>query len=107
MDERELAGLRTALLDFADEVFAGFARADQRANGVRYLRGLMLDGRRKSMQPMGERLGVDHQQLQQFMTSSTWDYVAVRRRLAARLIDLIDPAAWVIDDTGFVKDGDF
>jgi SRSO17 transposase len=105
MDERELAGLRTALLDFADEVFAGFARADQRANGVRYLRGLMLDGKRKSMQPMGERLGVDHQQLQQFMTSSTWDYVPVRRRLAAKVIDLIDPVAWVIDDTGFAKDG--
>jgi hypothetical protein len=25
---------------------------------------------------MAARLGVDHQQLQQFMTSSTWDYVA-------------------------------
>jgi len=105
VDERELAGLRTALLDYADEVFAGFARADQRANGVRYLRGLMLDGKRKSMQPMGERLGVDHQQLQQFMTSSTWDYVAVRRRVAGKVIDLVDPVAWVIDDTGFVKDG--
>jgi SRSO17 transposase len=106
VDERELAGLRTALLGFADEMFAGFARADQRATGLRYLRGLMLDGQRKSMQPMAERLGVDHQQLQQFMTSSTWDYVGVRRRLAARLIGLIEPVAWVIDDTGFVKDGD-
>src|SRR5689334_9074924 len=101
MDERELAGLRTALLDFADELFSGFARADQRANGVRYLRGLMLDGKRKSMQPMGERLGVDHQQLQQFMTSSTWDYVAVRRRVAAKVLEAVDPVAWVIDDTGF------
>ena len=27
--------------------------------GARYLRGLMLDGRRKSMQPMAERLGID------------------------------------------------
>jgi SRSO17 transposase len=32
----------------------------------------MLDGKRKSMQPMATRLGVDHQQLQQFVTSSTW-----------------------------------
>ena len=29
------------------------------------------------MQPMGERLGVDHQQLQQFATTSTWDPAAV------------------------------
>jgi SRSO17 transposase len=106
VDERELAGLRAELLGFADEMFAGFARADQRANGLRYLRGLILDGQRKSMQPMAARLGVDQQQLQQFMTSSTWDYVAVRRRLAARIIGLIDPVAWVLDDTGFAKDGD-
>jgi SRSO17 transposase len=105
VDERGLASVRVALEDFAGEVFSGFARSDQRATGVRYLRGLMLDGRRKSMQPMAERLGVDHQQLQQFLTSSTWDYAAVRRRLAAKAIDVVDPVAWVIDDTGFAKDG--
>ncbi|WP_371688722.1 transposase [Micromonospora sp. KC207] len=33
--------------------------------GGTYLRGLLLDGRRKSMQPMAQRLGVDHQGLQQ------------------------------------------
>jgi SRSO17 transposase len=65
----------------------------------------MLDGARKSMQPMGERLGVDYQQLQQFMTSSTWDVVGVRRRLAAKAAGLIEPVVWVIDDTGFPKNG--
>jgi len=44
---------------FADEVFEPIRRRDQRAWGVEYLRGLMLDGRRKSIQPMAERLGVD------------------------------------------------
>ncbi|MFI2312269.1 transposase [Streptomyces sp. CB00072] len=39
--------------------------------GGLYLRGLLLDGRRKSMRPMAGRLGVEHQQSQQFMTSST------------------------------------
>jgi SRSO17 transposase len=97
--------VRAALEGFAGEVFAGFARCDQRAAGTRYLRGLMLDGRRKSMEPMAERLGTDAQQLQQFVTSSTWDVVEVRRRLAARAIPLVDPVAWVVDDTGFVKDG--
>jgi SRSO17 transposase len=105
MDERELVRVRSTLEEFAGEVFAGFARCDQRETGVRYLRGLMLDGRRKSMQPMAERLGIDHQQLQQFVTSSTWDLVEVRQRLAARAIPLVGPVAWVIDDTGFVKDG--
>src|SRR4051794_3895747 len=57
------------------------------------------------MQPMADRLGVDHQRLQQFMTSSTWDFTAVRRRLAARIHDVVAPVAWVIDDTGFPKFG--
>lgn len=65
----------------------------------------MLEGRRKSMQPMGERLGVDHQQLQQFVSSSPWAVEPVRRVLAGKAIELIEPAAWVIDDTGFVKHG--
>ncbi|MFD9065849.1 transposase [Kitasatospora purpeofusca] len=63
-------------------MFAPLARRDQRAKGGLYLRGLLLEGRRKSMQPMAERLGVDHQALQQFMTSSTWPVEDVRARLA-------------------------
>jgi SRSO17 transposase len=105
VDERGLAGVRAQLEDFAAVVFAGLPRSDQRATGLRYLRGLMLDGRRKSMQPMAERLGVDHQQLQQFLTSSTWDVTVVRRRVAAAAVEMVQPQVWVVDDTGFPKDG--
>jgi SRSO17 transposase len=72
---------------------------------VTYLRGLLLDGRRKSMQPMAERLGVDHQGLQQFVSSSTWPVAEVRKRLARRAVEVISPDAWVVDDTGFPKFG--
>ena len=65
----------------------------------------MLDGRRKSMQPMAERLQVDHQRLQQFVTNSPWNVVPVRKTLSRKACDLIAPHAWVIDDTGFAKDG--
>ena len=51
-----------------------------------YTRGLLLEGRRKSMQPMAARLGeVDDQGLQQFVSDSPWDEIAVRRRLARRM----------------------
>lgn len=80
-------------------------RKDQRAKGELYLRGLLTDGRRKSMQPMAERLGVDHQGLQQFVTSSTWDYERVRASVARWAVDVIGPDAYVVDDTGFPKDG--
>ncbi|MFJ4008762.1 transposase [Streptomyces sp. NPDC090026] len=58
----ELAAVRGRLEEFASEVFTPLVRRDQRQKGALYLRGLLLDGRRKSMQPMAERLGVDHQQ---------------------------------------------
>ena len=86
-------------------MFAPLVRRDQREKGAFYLRGLLLDGRRKSMQPMAERLGIDHQQLQQFMTSSTWPVGDVRARLAWRAVRVVRPQVWVVDDTGFPKDG--
>src|SRR5438552_4115419 len=80
-------------------------RSDQRAKGQWYVRGLLSDGARKSMQPMAARLGVDHQALQQFISSSTWDYQQVRRNVARWAVDVVVRAAYVVDDTGFGKDG--
>jgi SRSO17 transposase len=97
--------VRPRLEAFAARMLGGLARADQRAKGELYVRGLMLDGKRKSMQPMAARLGVDHQQLQQFATSSTWDYGEVRRRVARWADGLVAPQAYLVDDTGFPKDG--
>jgi SRSO17 transposase len=97
--------VRPRLEAFAAEMLGGLARSDQRAKGELYLRGLMLDGKRKSMQPMAARLGVDHQQLQQFVSSSTWDHVEVARRVARWADGFVRPDAYVIDDTGFPKDG--
>src|SRR5256885_6802649 len=105
MTPEEMDQVRPRLVAFAAEMLGGLARSDQRAKGELYLRGLMLDGKRKSMQPMADRLGVDHQQLQQVVTSSTWGHVEVRRRMARWADQFIGPEAYVIDDTGFPKDG--
>jgi SRSO17 transposase len=92
-------------VEFAGQMLGVLPRADQRAKGELYLRGLLLDGRRKSMQPMAQRLGVDHQGLQQFVTSSTWDFTLVRANLARWAVPIISPDAYVVDDSGFPKDG--
>src|SRR3954451_16375709 len=105
MRPEEMDQVRPRLVAFAAEMLGGLPRSDQRAKRELYLRGLMLDGKRKSMQPMAARLGVDHQQLQQFVTSSTWDHVEVRKRVARWADDFISPDAYVIDDSGFPKDG--
>ena len=105
MREDQVAALRGELESFVAELFASLPRKDQREKSSLYLRGLMLDGQRKSLQPMAERLGIDHQQLQQFTASSTWAVEPVRAKIAGQVIPLIAPQAWVIDDTGFAKEG--
>ena len=52
MTPEELAAVGGRLEEFAAEVFAPLSRSDQRDKGATYVRGLLLDGRRKSMQPM-------------------------------------------------------
>jgi len=54
---------------------------------------------------MAERLGVDHQRLQQFIANSTWDYEQVRANVARWAANTINPRAYVADDSGFPKDG--
>src|SRR5258705_13083131 len=105
MTVEEIAEVRPRLLDFAAEMLGGLRRKDQRAAGELYARGLLTGGRRKSMVPMAERLGIDHQRLQQFITSSTWDYTAVRRNVARWFAGSQPVEALVCDDTGFPKDG--
>jgi SRSO17 transposase len=106
MTPQEIAQVRPRLAGFAAEMLGDLPRKDQRATGELYVRGLLTGGQRKSMQPMAARLGADHQRLQQFITSSTWDYAAVRRNVARWFAGRQPVEALVIDDTGFPKDGD-
>ena len=102
-----LARVRGRLEAFADEVFDGaIGRSEQRRWGGVYLRGLMLEGRRKSIEPMAARLeDGDEQCLQQFVNQSPWDERVVRANLARRMTAELAPEAWIVDDTGFPKKG--
>jgi len=103
----KLQRVRGRLVEFAEEMFEPMARKDQRRWGEVYLRGLMLDGKRKSIEPMADRLeDGDEQCLQQFVNQSPWLWEPVRRNLALRMDSEIEPEAWVIDDTGFPKFGE-
>jgi SRSO17 transposase len=93
---------------FAGEVLAeAMNRPVQLVNGGLYLRGLLEQGPRKSLEPMVERLGVDadYQSMQQFVADSPWDPALVVQAVAERVTPQIDVEAWVLDDTGFPKDG--
>lgn len=100
--------VRERLEAFGVEVLAGaMNRPVQVRNGGVYLRGLIEQGPRKSLEPMCERLGADadYQSLQQFLADSPWDPAIVVRNVAERVAPAIAVQAWVLDDTGFVKDG--
>jgi SRSO17 transposase len=109
LSAERLAQVRGRLEAFADEVFDGATqRSEQRRWGGVYLRGLMLDGRRKSIEPMAARLeDGDEQCLQQFVNQSPWDERVVRANLARRMTAELAPEAWIVDDTGFPKKGRF
>ena len=93
---------------FAGEVLAAaMNRPVQRTNGGLYLRGLVEQGARKSLEPIVERLGgdADYQSMQQFVADSPWDPAMVVQAVAERVAPEMEVEAWVLDDTGFPKDG--
>jgi SRSO17 transposase len=81
-----------------------------------YLRGLLQDGERKSIEPIASRvprpaelrdIRDPEQALQQFVNQSPWDEQAVEKRSRSVMAGpLASPRGiYVIDDTGFPKQG--
>jgi SRSO17 transposase len=68
----------------------------------------MMDGARKSLEPMVARMGgtsVEYEALQHFLADSPWDPAVIDRAVAERVCAVIEPMAWVLDDTGVPKYG--
>lgn len=100
--------VRERLEAFAAEVLAeAVNRPVQVKNGGMYMRGLIEQGPRKSLEPMVARLDgeADYESLQNFLAVSPWDPEAVVRATAERVVPEVEVEAWVLDDTGFPKDG--
>ena len=58
---------------FVEEFAPELGRAERRYWGKRYVVGLVLDGERKSIEPMAQRVpGGNEQALQQFVNQSPW-----------------------------------
>jgi SRSO17 transposase len=103
----EVERLREDLTEYTADVFASLTRSGWQERAGWYVQGLMLDGRRKSIQPMAARLGgaVHEQALNHFVTNSPWPVEPVRSRIAELVDEAVQPVAWAIDDTGLLKCG--
>src|SRR5213592_5042913 len=100
---------RGRLLAFVDEVVRPLPHVRQRENALLYVRGLIEHGGRKSLQPTLFRLeetAARYESLQQFLADSPWDPEALVRACAERVAPQIGVLAWIVDDTGIVKDGE-
>jgi SRSO17 transposase len=100
--------VRDRLAGFVEEVAARLPLRRQRENALLYVRGLIEQGGRKSLQPTLFRLEetpARYESMQQFLADSPWEPALVVRACAERVAPQIAVAAWVIDDTGIVKDG--
>ena len=106
--ETPASEVRERLLAFVGEVAAGLSLARQRENALLYVRGLVEQGGRKSLQPTLFRLEESparYESMQQFVADSPWDPRLLVRACAERVAAEIGVTAWVVDDTGIVKDG--
>jgi len=82
-------------------------RSERREGAALYIEGLLLPGERKSIEPMAERLGVDSQRLQQLVTDSPWEAEAVWRVIRREFPAHLEPlSAWIVDETGWLKQGE-
>jgi SRSO17 transposase len=106
--EKQLSACRKRLDLLLAEMLAPLGRKDRRQWGGVYLRGLLLDGERKSAGAMAARLPDGNEQsLQQFLNQSPWDWFPLWHQMATRVERSFAPAvAWIIDDTGFPKKGE-
>lgn len=92
MTPAQLRKLDRELSEYLDTMTTGMGRTERRRAMDGYVTGLLLDGERKSIEPMAARLAeapdqteAVRQRLQQGVSGSTWDDAQMRCRLAQKL----------------------
>jgi len=105
------------LKDYFSRIGDVLAHTKKKEAFALYATGLLSNLERKSVEPIAAYLCPDpdkvdpmHQKLLHFQTTSVWDDRAVRLSAARYAIDALTEQegvrAWIIDDTGFLKQGE-
>jgi SRSO17 transposase len=104
------------LSTYLDGIGALLRDKRQRASFAMYALGLLSDGERKSMEPIAarasgspDRTHAVHEQLIHFLGASPWPDAPVRAYAARHAVDAMIAhgpiRTWIVDDTGFLKQG--
>jgi SRSO17 transposase len=107
MKPREIERFRLKLEAFLADVVLSMGRKERREHAEEYIRGLLMDGERKSIEPMAGRLPDGNAQaLQQFVNQSPWSSREVRASLARKVeTEFVPEPYWLIDEVSLPKQG--
>jgi SRSO17 transposase len=102
---------------YAQKMVGALGHADRAEPAQWYLRGLMLPGTRKSVEPMAARVHPQnvrsaHQAMHHLVAEAPWSDAAMLATVAREVLPALRqagagaaPCYWIIDDTGFRKWG--
>jgi len=99
---------------YGEAIAAALSHADRRLPSQWYLKGLMLPGGRKSVEPMAARVQPQnvrsaHQSMHHLVADADWSDQALLATVAAQVLPALARKSselhWIVDDTGFAKKG--
>lgn len=99
---------------YCDDLVKALSHADRSQPARWYLKGLMLPGSRKSIEPMAARVHPEnvrsaHQSMHHLVADAEWSDEALLEKVTKLVLPSLKRGAdafhWIIDDTGFPKKG--
>ncbi len=99
---------------YGEVIATALSHADRRMPSQWYLKGLMLPGGRKSVEPMAARVNPQnvrstHQSMHHLVADADWSDRALLAAVAAQVLPALMKKStvchWIVDDTGFAKKG--
>jgi SRSO17 transposase len=110
------SGVETRFERYAEAMVQALGPADRATPARRYLRGLMLPGSRKSVEPMAARVHPQdvrsaHQSMHHLVADSEWSDTGLLAAVAREVVPVLSESGqascyWIIDDTGHRKYGE-
>jgi SRSO17 transposase len=108
-------GVESRFERYAEKMIQALGHVDRATPARWYLRGLMLPGQRKSVEPMAARVhaedvGSAHQSMHHLVADSDWSDTKLLAAVAAEVVAVLSregqaPCFWIIDDTSYRKWG--
>ena len=114
MGRRLAEGSEERFASYVEELATVIGHADRVEPLEAYCIGLLLPGERKSVEPMAaitapERVSAQHQSMLHFISQGGWSDEKVLGKVREMVVPEMERhgpiEAWIIDDTGFPKQG--